>query len=522
MATKKFRDLTPEDIQFIKDAHYNNPSTVRDELIKEKFKMNISRARTWVMDLGLSKNQVNKHNPYKIAAYNRNLEDSKYYIITAAQNATKVHDGLWGNIIAYKEKLGASLHVIPYNYKNPTSRKEKAEQEDENWWDERTVPYLDLGTHTLHKNLVLLSSNKISATSGTPLAGKEGVTGQKSCIIGHPRQQLKSLPVLKGKHKKRILTTGACTIKDYSLSNAGFLGEFHHILGFAIVEIRDNNIFHVRQVSADENGDFIDICMVVKDGVVTKGSIPEAIIFGDLHAGFHDEQRVDIAMEIYSRMKPKNVVLHDVFDGYSINPHEKDSPIKRLKMHKQGKLCLATEIEDLMNLLSKFNESFENIHIVKSNHDLFLDRYINGTDWRKDLINAEIYFELAAKAVSAENGLIPCLIEEYLEGQINCLGYNDSLVIANHELALHGDKGSNGSKGSPRSFSRLPDKCIVAHGHGTWVLDGAMQVGTCTKIQEGYAVGLSSWIWADAILHPNGKAQLLIWEDNYTFTTLLD
>lgn len=526
MTKKNLSTLTDKDKKLILKLHQENTSEQRDYKIHKKYGVDFRTARRWIEKLGYSEPIDDNNNEFYKAARERSLVNAKYYILTSAQNATEVHSNFWNNILAFKEKIGAELHVSPYKYKNPTTRKENKDQESESWWDERVVPYLDLGEVRLHKNLIFVASNKIAATSPNPLAKKETVTGVSSAIFAHPRQQIKSLPVLKGYHKKRIMTTGTCTELDYSETNAGFLGRFHHTLGFVLVEIRDNDIFHARCISADKSGNFIDVAFEVTDGVVSMAKNPLAIILGDLHIGFHKPKRLEAAINLYGEMYPNNIVLHDIFDGVSINPHEKDNPINRIKLHKQGKLNLESEINLMMAHLTDINNTFNKVHIVKSNHDVFLDRYINSQDWRKDIMNGEIYLQLATKAIYAENGLIPYLIEEKFGQEINCLGYNSSLIIGDYECGLHGDKGSNGAKGSPRALSSQAKKTITAHGHGYWLLDGSIGVGTCTEIHEGYAKGLSSWGWADAIINANGKAQLLIWEEladgSFAFTTLLD
>ena len=38
---------------------------------------------------------------------------------------------------------------------------------------------------------------------------------------------------------KMMMTTGSCTVKNYTDSKAGKKGEFHHTLGFVIIEIKD-------------------------------------------------------------------------------------------------------------------------------------------------------------------------------------------------------------------------------------------------------------------------------------------
>ena len=72
-----------------------------------------------------------------------------------------------------------------------------------------------------------------------------------------------------GYPNKILLSTGACTVKNYTDSKSGKKGEFHHMLGFIIVEL-DGEDFHIRQVNADDNGNFYDLFSRVKDGKVKK------------------------------------------------------------------------------------------------------------------------------------------------------------------------------------------------------------------------------------------------------------
>ena len=47
------------------------------------------------------------------------------------------------------------------------------------------------------------------------------------------------------------------------------------------------------------------------------------IVLGDLHTGEHSEKILDIEKKMIEDLNVKDVVIHDCFSGYSINPHEK-------------------------------------------------------------------------------------------------------------------------------------------------------------------------------------------------------
>ena len=117
------------------------------------------------------------------------------FIISWAQNATPIHKNLMKNIEAYAGSLNAGIHIVAGRYSNPTSI---FTDKDKDWWSPKVTPYLDAARHNLHKNLQVLSDVKIPPTGSTPLSGLNSVTGLESCIVGHPRQQVKSLPILDG------------------------------------------------------------------------------------------------------------------------------------------------------------------------------------------------------------------------------------------------------------------------------------------------------------------------------------
>src|ERR1700723_2020416 len=179
--------------------------------------------------------------------------DSKIFVVTSAQNATPVHKEFWAALLQYCEFRGAELMVIPIRYKNPTSRWEQSQANEESWM----VPneYLWNVRKNLNKNIVVLGDIKVQPTATSPVTGFEGITHGESAILGHTKLQLKVVATPQGKYPKILTTTGACTVKNYTDTRAGKLGEFHHTLGAAVVEI-DGPRFHLRQINASKNGSF--------------------------------------------------------------------------------------------------------------------------------------------------------------------------------------------------------------------------------------------------------------------------
>lgn len=515
----KFKHLTEKDIDYIKYS-YNNRGDISWEKtaqkLGEEFGVSERTVRKWVSEKLLLKEKSEVESEQFIKAKEKKFDRTKKrFIITYAQNATKVHKKFFDNIKTYADFIDADIHVIAGRYKNPTSIWSNKQENDE-WWDNEVLPYLDANRHDIHKYVSILSDVKIQPTAVNPMTGMQGLSGVNSCVFGSPKVQMEMIPVLEGNKPKMMLTTGAITLKNYTDSKAGKKGEFHHTFGFVVVEIKDNDTFFIRQVTAnDRTGSFTDLIYRVEDNEVSNIKSIEGIVLGDLHCGHHDEIVLKKTEEFINKIKPKHVVLHDIFDGDSISHHQMKDPFLQYGKEVNGTNDLAHEIDNMMNIISKF-KNFENVVIVRSNHDDFLDRWVKNEDWKKQptFKNAPLYMDLSSKLLKQYSkylnkdvkGIIPELVNEKFPEYIT-LTRNDSYKIKGYECALHGDIASNGSRGSVENFRKLNTKMIVAHSHTPTRKDGFISVGTSTKLRVGYNIGPSSWLQSHVLIHEDGKAQ---------------
>ena len=259
----RFKELTENEILYIKGIYKDKslPWDERMKLLMARFGVGERTIRRWCSNkLGL-KERVDIEVDTEVISLARTKahnKEKKRFLITSAQSATPVHKNFLKNLEVYADYIDAEILVIPFRYKNPTSVFTD-EQDNNEWWDENITKYLTLNRHNLNKSISVLSDVKIQPTSSRPLEGLEGMTGDHSSVVGHPRLELKSIPVLNELKPKIMFTTGACTLKNYTSSKAGAKGSFHHSLGFSIIEIKDEETFFFRQVSANEGGNFIDL-----------------------------------------------------------------------------------------------------------------------------------------------------------------------------------------------------------------------------------------------------------------------
>lgn len=511
----KLSEITKDDLAIIKSIYENKnkPWDARMSELMSYLGKSERHTRKMLVSLGFKGQVLEDSVEFKRAQKRKINKSKKRFLITWAQNSTPIHKEFLNNMKAYAAHIDADIHVIAGRYKNPTS---VFTDEGHEVWAPEVIPYLDAARHDVHKYLSIISDVKIQPTTSEPLSGFEGISGINSCIFGHPRVHMKVIPVLEGYKPKVMWTTGAVTVKNYTDSKNGKKGEFHHTLGFVIVEIKDKNVFYCRQVTATDKGDFCDLFNEVKGGKVSRIDSVEAFVLGDVHVGEIDERIMKVTTSMLDRLKPKHTMIHDLFNGHSISHHDAKNAIKRYQKIKNGTNILKTEIDNMLSWVGKYHKY--NLVIVRGNHDDFVDRWIINTDWKNDVHNALEYMEYTKLLLEdkAPHGIIPYIIKQKFP-KVKTLGRSDSYRVFDWELGVHGDIGVNGSRGSLEQYRRMNTKCITAHSHTPGRKDGALAVGTTTKLRVGYNIGGSGWMHCHAIIHKNKKAQQVLFiEGDYT------
>jgi hypothetical protein len=197
----RFKDLSDEQVEYIK-SQYNN----RCDLTVEKLAMNLGNEfgvsertiRKWFSEKLKLKDKVEFESEQFLQAKKRKFDKTKKrFIISYAQNATKIHDKFFENMKSYAKFIDADIHIIAGRYRNPTSIWSINNENDE-WWANDVIPYLDANRHNIHKYVSILSDIKIQPTAVNPMTGMQGVSGVNSCVFGSPRVQMEMIPVLEG------------------------------------------------------------------------------------------------------------------------------------------------------------------------------------------------------------------------------------------------------------------------------------------------------------------------------------
>ena len=451
---------------------------------------------------------------------------AKAVFITAAQNATPVNKDWWRIIQVICGHYGCDLAVPPIRYKNPTSAWTGSQKNAEHWVEE-VRPYLASVRAKLNPNVMLLGDIKIQPTAADPLTGFEAVAGALSAIVGHPKIQTRTIATPQNRMAKILMTSGMCTVQNYSDTRAGRVGDFHHSLSGVLVEL-DGKRFYARRIHFDTKTrsatDAARRKRFYADGRVVTAPRAAALITGDLHERFADPKAVKAtwgAGGMVEVAEPNVVIFHDSSDGYAVNHWHRGNPFKKIAKYASGLDSARYELECLRDFIRDHTRPGIGNVLVSSNHDDFYNRFIIENDWRNDPANAEWYLETALHMVRGTKltrrgteypDAFAYWMRKFDLPQTRVLNADESFLVRGIECGLHGDEGPNGARGSIRNLRRIGVKTITGHPHSPGEDEGCTQVGVMVDVSKGldYTGPLSSWLQANCFVNDNGKRQLAI------------
>ena len=289
------------------------------------------------------------------------------------------------------------------------------------------------------------------------------------------------------------------------------LAEGDHAYGAVIVEVEDERVFHFRHVQASPYNSITDLGIdYLPDGSI-KPMDETVMVMGDSHTGYHDKDLHEATMDAALKTGVGIVFLHDVFNGTSISHHDVGKGITRAIKAQENKLGLELECIAVKNYIHNIESHDMEVCIVNSNHDNHLLRYLEEGRYVGDPMNYRFSLKLAAAAVDGHNPLQYAIQEElgYKEERVHWLPEDYSCCMYGVELANHGDRGANGSRGSLQVFEKGLGNCVVAHTHTAAILRNAYCVGTVGLMNQGYNKGLSSWTRTCCLIYKNGTKQLI-------------
>lgn len=444
------------------------------------------------------------------------------FILTSAQNNTRVHGKFMKNLQAFANHVNAQLMVSYTLYDKQgyrgVVRKGESSLREHIWWDRAVAPYATNYRAKLAEDLMFCGELDILATAARPLASLDPYCRGASIVVPHCKFAMQCVEARRDDRPKEMFTTGSLTLPRFVQRKAGQVAAFHHVFGALLVEVQGNT-WWVHHLNADyDTGEFYWLDTRVSNGKIynAPNSI-DTLILGDIH---HEKATVDnlaSALQVCEDAKPKVVVLHDIIDFTSRNHHNRNDPFF---LHSQNGITIQDELCEAKKFLHAVSKTCERVVVARSNHDEALDKWLRETDWREDLVNAELYLGLASyKIKNPENNILEYAFGNQTDNarqypfSATFLDMDESFVRHSIECGMHGHVGPSGSRGSPRSFSKLGFKSFVGHGHTPSINDGCYAVGVAGNIEMGYNRGPSKWAIVHGVIYRGGKRGFL-WVKN--------
>lgn len=461
--------------------------------------------------------------------FRRDLASTRRFIVVAAQNATPVHEDFWRVLNHMAAQLSAELLVIPLRYKNPTSLWTGSQRNAE-FWAAEVRPYLWNVDEPLNDAVTVLGSIKIQPSASNPLAGADALSHMRSAVVGHTRAQSKSVAMM-GRPAKFLMTSGACTIPNYTDTRQGKLGEFHHSLSAVLIELDGSRAYTRRLNYSERTGRVIDMGIAYYADRVERAPPSLALVMGDTHVRYVDPKVVHAtfgAGGIIERTRPFHLVWHDLLDGHSCNPHHFGDPFADIAKHIAGRSVVSDETTEAIRFVADYTQTARHRTgidtksvIIPSNHIDFLRRYIIKEDWKKLPAENRVFY-LRTALMMAENTKLDdsgisypdpftALFRAANVPNAIALDLGESFLLGGVELGMHYDIGPNGARGSLQNIKRVSAKSIGGHSHSPGEDEGATQVGTSTRLRLEYNQGgASSWLNAHCDLNADAKRQLIL------------
>jgi len=373
--------------------------------------------------------------------------------------------------------------------------------------------FLDKTGKKLNNNLKLYDTG-ILASQINPLTGfNKKLHRDYSYLLPSPKVRYMSIPNT-SKYPRFFATTGALTHGNYKMHTAqGRKAELEHEYGFAFIEVKNSRIFNYHPVMALKNGNFNFNREFYRNGK-KEDQQPEALILGDIHVGDTCMKSMKVSVQMIADLKPKRVVLHDLFNGHSINHHERSNNLSKAQLWKQKMHILEEEVDQCQVFLNDLAYKFPNVQflVVESNHDLFMKTYISHENFLADGQNSVFSCRLFVEMDKCKPQPILQTAME-LQGKVaknvRFLNEDEEYRVKGVGLDYHGHRGMNGARGTSMSFSNNNLMLISAHEHTPKIHPNGMVVGTLTKLKLGYTKGASSWLNANGLLYSSGKYTLL-------------
>lgn len=466
--------------------------------------------------------------------------ETKRYILTSAQNNTKINTKFLENLIVYAKWLDAELMIARYTYDKASYSNAKsvkpgrlpdASDKADLWYDSAIEPYIcdDFSRHgsahyELAPDLIWCAEMNILPTAARPLSDLQTYIGWRSIVVPHAKLAMISVPTSRDEMPKFAYTTGTVTQRNYIQKKTGMKAEFHHAYAALLVEVTSDGSWWARQLNADNAGRFYDCpsgvegAILVERGEVYAGQHALAINWGDIHASEIDDWVAEMNWArggILDVLRPQYQFMHDLLSFRSQSHHDRNRFGTAYQKFIDGIDRVADEVKTTAELLRRTERGWCKTVVVNSNHDRHGDRWLDEADYRLDKANARFFLEAQLARVTALDEsrdweFLPWAMKwAGIGSEVQFLARDESFKIAGDiECGWHGDDGPNGARGTTRSLVNVGRRVNKGHDHAAAIMDGVYSAGACSTSYD-YQKGPSGQSVSHIVTYPHGKRAII-------------
>lgn len=467
----------------------------------------------------------------------------KRYLLTSAQNNTRVAPKVWDTVLTIAEHYDAQIMVGTFTYnkakygRKSTKRGHGPAPTDLEglWYDPEIEEYVVDEPVQLAPGFQWRGELNILPTAVRPLSDLESYTGRQSAAFPHVKVAMES--VASGKHEatKFNYTTGTVTKRNYIWRKAGQKADFHHCYGCLLLEVDSDGDWFPRHIGVDSKGVAYDLDVrFTHEGEVTFDNRVANVVWGDIHRDSLTRAIEELCWGeggMFYALRPHKQFMHDLLDFLARNPHviKKALHHDRFATWAAGYDCVEDELGRVAGFLEDHSPKWCETVIVCSNHDLFFKEWLRIGDYRHDPINA-IYFlraqlhmyESLRKDPKKFVNMLRWAVEQ-INGEranVRFLDEDESFVQLGIEHGMHGHLGLNGARGTPRGYAKMGRR--VSHGdkHTAGIVDGVYTAGLTGDHDQGYNRGPGSWSRSHIVTYQNGKRAIVtMWNGKWRACT---
>jgi hypothetical protein len=441
----------------------------------------------------------------------------KNYIITTAQKGAKPFAPFLKGLETCAKFYDAEILVQETNGQQTTSRRGKDANEDEALDPYFTAHHrIVLGELPLNEN-VAIRHFPVKAQQMQPFTSFERfVPPGKTSITASPKQMMICRPHSIKDYPRIFVSTGAVTLPNYRDNRWGNIAKLDHQFGAVLVEVEGPHKYHFRVLNADQNGVFYDLGMRFDGDKKPVFEREEVMVLGDWHEGLTLPEVIGATETMIKRLKPKKLVIHDLFDGDAISFFNERDLLARTIQSKLGTDRLDKALGACGERLGWFRQICPRdteIVVVKSNHDERLDKYTKEGKFAQDDTNRAEGCRLFLAMEAGEDPLVNGITRNYgkIPAGVTFLKRENDFKVLGWVLGVHGDP-SSGQKWrlSASALEKSYGKVIAGHTHSPEIVREVMRVGTSTSPWMDYQRGRpSDGLNSHALLPRNGKPQLV-------------